>query len=726
MPVQLTVGPPVLTINQDVTFMVTDLNGEITEETEQGIFCGDTRFLSHYRVLASDVPWTRVTSSPTAYNAMRIYLTNPELTTELGRIAPGTLALTITRTAVRFGIIEDLVVANYSLEPVQFNLELEMRSDFADIFEVKNHKYIHRGNINETLGGSPGEASVSYVRGDYRRVLNIRLLSADSRPRQANGRIVFGVALLPGAAWHATYRMDLDIGQKAEETGVHQQGPSTSEIDRFQREWQDRATQVTSTNEDVSRAYGQSVEDMGALRLYSYQLGPNEWVPAAGVPWFVTLFGRDSLVVSLQNMLVDPGFAPGALKTLAHFQATSIDNWRDAQPGKILHEYRVDEQTHFGQLPYSPYYGTWDATSLYLIVLHEAWKWLGDDSLLRDVRGAAIRCLEWIDHFGDIDGDGFQEYKTYSSRGYENMGWKDAGDAVVYPDGSQVKQPKALCELQGYVFDAWLRMAEVFDALGEADRAAELRRKAADLQRRFEERFWCEDIGFYAYGLDPEKKPIKSIASNPGHCLWSGIASPAHAAQVVRRFFEPDMWSGWGIRTLSMQNPAYNPFSYQNGSVWPHDNGIIAMGFKRYGFADEARQVARDVLYAARNFTSYRLPELYAGIAREPGTFPVQYVGANVPQAWAAGSIFHFLQAALGIQADAPRDRLTVDPNLPDGIPDLTVKGLKVGASRIDLRFWREGETTRWEVLQQTGNVKVEQIPWQPWQIPTPPRRATI
>src|SRR5581483_3115365 len=206
---------------------------------------------------------------------------------------------------------------------------------------------------------------------------------------------------------------------------------------------------------------------------------------------------------------------------------------------------------------YRPYYGTWDATTLYLIVLHEAWKWLGDDSILRKFRDTAIRCLEWIDKYGDLDGDGFQEYKTFSTRGYENMGWKDAGDAVVYPDGSQVKQPKALCELQGYVFDAWLRMAEVFDRLGEPDRASELRSKAADMQKRFEEKFWCEDLGFYAYGLDPDKKPIKSIASNPGHCLWSGIARTDHAARVVKRFFEPDMWSGWGIRTISSQNPAY-------------------------------------------------------------------------------------------------------------------------------------------------------------------------
>ena len=276
-------------------------------------------------------------------------------------------------------------------------------------------------------------------------------------------------------------------------------------------------------------------------------------------------------------------------------------------------------------------------------------------------------------------------------------------------------------------FDAWMRMAEVFDALGEPERAAELRRKAAGLRARFEERFWCEDIGFYAYALAPDKRPVRTVTSNVGHCLWSGIASPEHAARVVQRLLEPDMWSGWGIRTLSSRNPAYNPISYHRGSVWPHDNGIIALGFRRYGFAPEAARIARDICEAARYFVSYRLPELYAGIERRPGTFPVQYLGANVPQAWAAGTIFHLLQALLGLQADAPKGRLYVDPELPSWLPDVTLRGVTVGKAMLgdlavakatlDLRFWREGERTRWEILAQAGDVTVEQKPWLPWRL---------
>jgi glycogen debranching enzyme len=299
------------------------------------------------------------------------------------------------------------------------------------------------------------------------------------------------------------------------------------------------------------------------------------WVPAAGVPWFVAVFGRDSLIVSLQNMLVHAGFARGALKKLAALQATEADDARDAQPGKMPHELRAGELAHFRLIPHTPYYGTADATPLYLIVLHEAWRWLGDESLLREHRDVAVRCLEWIDQYGDFDGDGFQEYRTRSPQGYENMGWKDALDAVVYPDGTQVRQPKALCELQGYVFDS----------------------------------------------------------------------------------------------------------------------------------------------EAASYFASYRLPELYAGVAREEGNFPVLYPAANVPQAWAAGSVFHLLQAILGLRGDAPEGRLFVDPVLPRWLPEITLHELAIGGARVDLRFWRDRDRTRWDASLRQGKIEVEEERWQPWAV---------
>src|SRR3984893_13979823 len=642
MPVEIAVGTPLLTINHGATFMVTDLGGEIQADTEQGVFADDTRFVSYYAIFANGTPWQRLNSAATEYYAARLYLTNAVVATEDGHIPAGTLSLVISRS-IGDGIHEDLDLVNHGLGPVRFNLEIALRADFADLFEVKLGPLVRRGRIVTQWHGS-AELETSYTNGDFRRGLIYRLVHSSSRPIYANGRITFEVELSAGATWHTCCHYLLVRGQAVRAAppacSCDHRGEADADQDRLHRQWRDAATKVTTANEDIYRLYRQSVEDMGALRLYDHDFAPDVWLPAAGVPWFVAIFGRDSLIAGLQSTIVHAGFARGALKKLAQLQATEMDDRRDAEPGKIPHEMRTGELAHFHRIPHTPYYGTADATPLYLITLHETWKWLGDLALLREHRDVALRCLEWIDRYGDLDGDGFQEYKTRSPQGYENMGWKDAPDAVVYPDGRQVPQPKALCELQGYVFDAWMRTAEVLEALDERERAAGLRAKAKALRVAFEEKFWCEDLGFYAFALDPDKQPVQTIASNAGHCLASGIASPEHAARVVGRFFEPDMWSGWGIRTLSASNPAYHPFSYQRGSVWPHDNGIIALGFKRYGFAAEAARVARDISEAASYFVSYRLPELYAGIERRPGTFPVLYPQAIVTQARGGGSVF--------------------------------------------------------------------------------------
>jgi glycogen debranching enzyme len=714
VPVSISVGPPAVVINQGSTFMVTAADGQILADSDHGVFADDTRFVSYFAVFANGQPWRLLTSSAVSYYAARFHLTNPSFETEDGPVREGTLALSLVRSAAD-GVHEDIDVTNHSRSVVRFNLEIALRSDFADLFEVKSRRFVRRGRITTEWNEASGQLETVYTNRDFTRRFIYRVKESTSPPAFANGRISFEITLQPGEEWHSCGDYVLVSDTRAREplrgcSVDHQTG-----FDVQQRHWLEQATALTSANEDVYRLYRQSVEDMGALRLHDHDLTSGMWLPAAGVPWFVTIFGRDSLIASLQNMIVFPKFAAGVLQKLAQYQATEMDDWRDAEPGKMLHEIRFGELAHFKLVPHTPYYGTADATVLYLIVLHEAWKWLGDVKLIRAHYDVAARCLEWIDRYGDLDGDGFQEYQTRSSAGYENMGWKDAGDAVVYPDGRQVKQPKALCELQGYVFDARMRVAELCDALGEPQRATDLRRAAADLQQRFEDRFWCEDIGCYAFALDPDKKPVRTIASNVGHLLWSGLIRPDRARHVVDRLLAPDMWSGWGIRTLSQRNPAYNPLSYQCGSVWPHDNGIIALGFKRYGFAAEAARIARDISEAASYFVSYRLPELYAGLERAHGTFPVLYPGANVPQAWAAGSVFHLLQAILGLHADAPNGKVYVDPMLPPWLPDVTLSGLRIGTATVTLRFWRERDRTRWEPTRIDGRIDVEQRPWRPW-----------
>ncbi|MBI4214319.1 MAG: amylo-alpha-1,6-glucosidase [Chloroflexi bacterium] len=705
-----------MVILQDRTFLVTDHRGEIDPDSEQGLFASDTRFVSYYRLTLDDEPWRPLGSAIVSHHAERLHFENPDIVTENGTIPAGQLSLSVMRS-IADGMHEDLDITNYGREASEFHFEISLRSDFADVFEVREHRLVRRDRARKRWLSRTRQLVTSYTNLGFRRELTLRLEKCTSAPRYTEGRIIFDITLAPAASWHACVAYVLTDGARVREPlhGCYGIPVGDDVMDELQREWLGATTALASSNPEVDRIYRQSIEDTGSLRMYDDDLAPQVWLPSAGVPSFVALFGRDSLIASLQNLMTYPLLALGALQKLGAYQAQEFDEWRDAEPGKILHELRVGELAHLNQIPHTPYYGTADATILYLIVLHEAWKWLGDLNLLRVHQGTALRCLEWIDRYGDLDGDGFQEYQTRSSRGYENMGWKDSGDAIVYPNGSLVASPKALCELQGYVFDAKMRMAEAFDALGDHRLAAGLREDAAELQRRFDAAFWSDTIGCYVLGLDPAKQPIETVASNAGHCLWSGIASPEHAEQVVERLLQEDMWSGWGIRTLSAKNPAYNPFSYQRGSVWPHDNGIIAHGFKRYGFHREANRVAQDIFRAASYHESFRLPELYSGAPRQATGFPVQYRGANLPQAWAAGSVSHLLQAMLGLRADAPAGRLCVDPALPDWLPEVTLSQLQVGEGRIGLHFWREGEITRWEVTDQDGSLLVVTEPWAPW-----------
>jgi glycogen debranching enzyme len=700
MALEITVGPPRLTINHGYSILVTEQDGQIRWPTDKGLYDLDTRLISSWRIFADGEPWDLLNSGNITHCISKMFLINRAIITQKGAIPAGSIGMEISRCLTQ-GLHEDIDLVNHGANRVEFNLEIAIRSDFADLFEVKSGRIVRRGRITTEWSPRQGRLRAAYVNQDFRRAVTIRAKGGSSAPVYANGRISFDVGLDPGEAWHTCLLYEFGVDghtQRAPQHCVHEH--VASEAAERREDWGDKTLKITTSNEEFYRFYRQAIEDMAALRLPLSGTDHLEFVPAAGVPWFVGLFGRDSLIVSLQNGPIYPDFARGSLDVLSRYQARERDDYRDAEPGKIMHELRTGELAHFKLIPHTPYYGTADATPLYLIVLHNAWRWTGDATLLDDHIETAERCLEWIDQYGDRDGDGFQEYQTRSAAGYENMGWKDSGEALVNLDGSLVKGPKALCELQGYVYDAWVRMADIYDARGRRDRAAELRAKADKLFAQFNETFWDEERGFYAFCLDGDKNPVWSVASNPGHCLLSGIVPPERAERVARRLMAPDMWSGWGIRTLSSAHPAYDPHSYQRGSVWPHDNGLIALGFRRYGLPLEAAMIARDVSEAASFFMQHRMPELYAGLKRAPTTFPVQYQGANVPQAWAAGSCFSLLAALLGLQPDAPNGKLYIDPFLPDWMPDIVLEGLRIGGAAVDLSFWREGTATGWKVTK--------------------------
>jgi glycogen debranching enzyme len=701
MAFKVQVGAAQIALHQGQTVLLTETDGRVNWPSKCGLYFRDTRVISAWAIFANGEQWDLLNGGAVAPQAARIFLTNRGFATEDGPVAARTLGLEIGRQ-VDGGLHEDIDITNNSQKPVRFNLEVAMRADFADIFEVKGDNIVRRGHIVTSWSAKKEILRITYRNKDFCREVVVRTGEGDGRPTvYANGRLSFDVALKPGQAWHRCLIYDLVDGSKSTRTSRECTYSSAKSVhSRNMDEWQRTVLKIETSNEEFYRCYDQGVQDMAALRLPLQGTDHMVFVPAAGLPWFVALFGRDTLIVSLQTMIVYPEFAAGTLEVLAQYQATERDDYRDAEPGKILHELRYGELAHFKLIPHTPYYGTADATPLYLIALHAGWKATGDRALIERHLSNAEACLTWIDKYGDRDGDGFQEYQTRSTAGYENMAWKDSGDSVMYPDGTLVRGPKALCELQGYVYDAWLRMAEIYDELDNKRRANRLRKKAAVLFKKFNEVFWDEKSGFYAFALDGDKKKVLSVASNVGQCLWSGIIAPKRAAAVVKRLMQKDMWSGWGIRTLSSDHPSFNPYNYQTGAVWPHDNSLIVLGMRRYGFDAEAAALARDISGAASHFLLNQLPELYAGLQRDPTGFPVQYLGANVPQAWAAGTPFAILQAMLGLQQDAPAGKLYVDPKLPDWLPDVKLIDLRLGRRRFDIRFWRDGEETLFEVLK--------------------------
>ncbi len=706
---RIQVGPPVITIHEGRTFMVTTRASEVSPDAEQGLFAEDTRLISRYQLLIDKTPWTQVTAAGVSYFGADYVFLSPRFKSPDGTVEPGKIELRLQRAISEGGAHEDFEITNYSQGEVQFQFSIRLESDCADIFEVKRHQ-IGQRDINSFWSHDRQELTWNYRREDFERGLVYRINASNSEPHFANGKIHFSIKLGAGERWHACCAIIPVINGKRREpqSGCHEITAGDAMVRKFREQWRESVTRLETPNECVSNTFGQSVHDIGALRLDKRGAPHASPMPAAGIPWFVTIFGRDSLIVALQSVLINPNLAKGTLGHLVKYQAKVRDDWRDAQPGKIVHEMRFGELSHFNETPHGPYYGTADATILYLIVLSEAFRWTGDKSLISGHRDAALKCLEWIDRYGDLDGDGFQEYKTFSKQGYHNMGWKDSGVAVVYPDGSQVEQPIAICELQGLVYDAKSRMAELFEIEGDAERATKLRFEAGELKRRFNETFWMEEEGTYAYALDPKKQPVRTIASNSGQLLLTGIVdSDDKARRVIHRLLEPDMYSGWGIRTLSKKNPAYDPNAYQRGSVWPHDNAWIAAGAKRYGLWEEANKIAKGIFEAAGKFQMYRLPELFAGSERERDGFPVQYLGANIPQAWAAGSIFMLLRAILGIEPDAHANTISLSPTLPDWLSDLTVSNLSFAGQSLSIRFKGKGAASAFEILEGANGIKI-------------------
>lgn len=702
-PVQ--VGPPTITINRDDRVVVCQADGSILGGAD-GFFTRDTRFISGYALRINGRPPILLASTPIQFFSSRFEYANDAMVDPDGVIARQSMGLQLDRT-VADGVHEDYDLVNYARRPVRLTIEIAILSDFADIFDVKAGQLVHRGDLNTRWFRSRRELRTTYVNRDFHRELVVQVERSTSPPQFANGSLVFVATIPPKGTWHTCLKW-LPVTRSKRRLVTLDCNAVDAPLRKLGRSHLPNVS-VETPNHVVDRAWDQAVRDLEALRLEDPTFERGVFIPAAGVPWFVTLFGRDSLIVSMQGISGFPEFASGALRRLSVLQATSDDPERDMEPGKIPHEIRHGELAQLGILPFQPYYGTHDATSLFVIVVSYLYHWLGDVAVLKRYLPNAEAAIAWIDKYGDRDRDGFQEYKTRSSHGHYNQGWKDAGDAIVEADGTISPLPIATCELQGYVYDAKLRMADIYDVLDRPKEARRLRREAGRLFDKFNDTFWWEEEGTYYLGLNGDKQPIRSVASNAGHLLQSGIVPPERAERVVRRLMAPDMWSGWGIRTLSSDHSYFNPFSYHTGSVWPHDNASIAGGFRRYGFTAEAAQVAKGIFDAAQRFEALRLPELFSGLPRGRASFPVPYLDANVPQAWAAGSVFRFVAILCGLHAttDAEGSRLYVNPALPEWMPEISIRNLRVGQGALDIRF-ADGDV---ELRSNTSKYEIVHAP---------------
>ncbi len=684
-----TSGPSGLTtLVEGSSFCISDTVGDIGDGGAAGLFVRDTRILSEW-VLEVDGARLEPLSviDPDPFRAVFVTRTRPRA----GR-TDSTL-LVVRERVIGDGMRETVRVRNLGGEPSAVSLELSAGSDFADLFEVKEDRVRHHHGISAR---AHAEERVVEVRQDTRG----RSRSVLVAPRGASAA---AARLRPGlVAWHAvvpargewTCDVVVEPTLDGHSLSLHEHDEDAGRYARARRragEWRASSPVVSTPRRALAHILGRSVEDLGALRIDDPE-HPDRVTVAAGAPWFMALFGRDSILSSWMTLPVDSRLALGTLQALADQQGDRVDPASEEEPGRILHEVRFGRDSGAGMDQAQVYYGTVDATPLFVMLLGELRRWGLEPEQVDALLPSADRALQWITEYGDRDGDGFVEYQRATDRGLRNQGWKDSFDGVNFADGSLAEAPIALCEVQGYVYAAYLARAHFAHELGDGALESHWARRAADLRAAFNERFWLPDREWFAVGLDRDKRPIDALASNMGHCLWTGIVDEDKAPAVAAHLVGEDLFSGWGVRTLARSMGAFNPLSYHNGSVWPHDNAIIAAGLVRYGFVDEAQRVAEGILHAAAAFGG-RLPELFCGFARSEFAEPVPFPTSCSPQAWASAAPLHLLRTLLRFSPAVPHGVVHLAPALPPTYLPLRLDHVPLGGSRVSLEVTADGFT---------------------------------
>jgi glycogen debranching enzyme len=707
--IQAGAAPPderVAVLKHGDTFGLFDRFGDISGV--QGLYHEDTRHLSTLSLRFADQrPLLLSSNAQDTEAGLSVHLTNNDIDVHGEEpIARGSLHVVRSKFLWQAVCHELVQVRHYGSKPVTVRLVLEFRADFADIFEVRGTPRPKRGTIAPAMHEGQG-AVIRYDGLDG--CVRFTRLSFSSVPHVLDSHLLeFVLSLAPGE--ESALRLSISCEQGARRSAVFiSRADYETAHEELAKSTHTALVEYTQVSATSARFNDFMTRSMGDLCMMTTDT-PDGPYPYAGVPWFSTPFGRDGLITALQTLWVQPGLARGVLRYLAKNQSQSHDPARAAEPGKILHESRKGEMANLGEVPFGRYYGSVDATPLFVMLAGAYYRSTGDRALVDEIWPSIEAALMWIEKFGDLDGDGFVEYAS-DPAGLIHQGWKDSSDSVFHADGSDAEGPIALCEVQGYVYAAY-RAAELLSGvLGLAANVERFRRAAQDLRVRFEQKFWCDRLGTYALALDGQKRPCEVRSSNAGHCLYAGIASAEHGAQVARNLMAPASFSGWGIRTIASGTARYNPMSYHNGSVWPHDSALLCAGLSAYGFRAEALRVFMGLYDASLHLGTKRLPELFCGFSRESDLGPTLYPVACSPQTWASGASFMMLQACLGLTIDARARRVVFShPVLPPYLHELCITNLRVGSETVDLIVHRYPEDVGINVVRRSGPVEVVNI----------------
>jgi len=693
-------------LKENRIMMVSDEMGDIPagNTTGLGLYFSDTRFLSAYEFRLSRLQPILLSASVDESYVATFQMVNPVLLLDEGKRRIPQQSLSIRRSRFIYGGLHERIgVQNCGHEPVDIECSLRLDADFRDMFDVRGYKDQYRGTIRPLEVGDRG---MTYTYDGRDGVIRRTEVVVNRAPAsQHDGALTWHFHLESKETVTLVIDVIPVIGEN-ESTLNYLYDDALQALQASYRRWHDNTSRIRTDNAFLDRGLLRRSQMDLRILLEEYDTG---LFPMAGIPWFSAPFGRDALIASMQTLMINPEIARGTLRYLAQQQGRRVDTSREEEPGRILHELRYGELANLKLIPHTPYYGSVDSTPLFLVCTVEMMDWLNDQDLFVELLPSLLSALKWVDHYGDSDHDGFIEYAERASGGVRNQGWKDSSDSLLYPDGRPAELPVALVEVQGYVYQAKVGLSRIFERLGQSVMAERLAREAAELRRRFELSFWLDKEQFYAQGLDRNKTPIPSITSNPAHCLWAGIIDPERAEILRDRLMAPDMFSGWGIRTLSSDSPHYNPMSYHNGTIWPHDNSIAAAGLRRYRHAAAAGQVIDGIMEAGVRMPDYRLPELFCGFRRDTqyNNGPAEYLVSCNPQAWGAGAAFHLMQTALGIVPDTTAGRLYLNP-VPFGqARSVEIRGMRVGNGKLSFKVAYNGGRPDVEVLEKPDDLDV-------------------